>query len=146
MSDTRSDHPVVIVERSEGGLAGFLLGVVAGAAVGFLFAPKTGEETRQQLKNTGRRIRAAAAERAEDFQDMLGSGYESTRERVEEGLETARDTISDKRDRARDAVDAGKAAVKSARSELDRRLAKSKSSKAASREKKDGAGVDEEDD
>ena len=124
------------MDRSDGGISGFLLGIAIGAGIGFLFAPKTGEETRQQLKNTGRRLRAAAAEKAEDLQDALGSGYENTRDRIEEGLDSARDVIGDKRDRARDAVDAGKAAVKSARSELERRLAESKSSKTrtASRE------------
>ena len=119
MSDSHSDQPVVIVERSESGLGGFLLGLAVGAGVALLFAPKTGEETRQQLKNTGRRLRTAASEKAEDLQEALGSGYEHTRDRIEEGLETARETISEKRDSARDALRAGKGAVKSARSELE---------------------------
>ncbi len=144
MSDIGSDNPVVIVERSEGGIAGFLLGLAVGAAVGFLFAPRKGEETRQQLKNTGRRLRAAAAERAEDLQDVFGSGYERTRDRVEDGLDHARDVIDEKRDRARDAVDAGKAAVKSARSELERRLAKSKKSRTRAGRKNDGAKADDD--
>ncbi len=144
MSDIRSDNPVVVVERSEGGLAGFLLGIAVGVAVGFLFAPRTGEETRQQLKNTGRRLRVAAAERAEDLQDVFGSGYERTRERVEDGLDHAREVIDEKRDQARDAVDAGKAAVKSARSELERRLAKSKASRPRAERKNDGAEADDD--
>ncbi len=146
MSDIQSDNPVVIVERSEGGIAGFLLGIAVGVAVGFLFAPKTGEETRQQLKTTGRRLRAAAAERAEDLQDVFGSGYERTRERVEDGLDHAREVIDDKRVQARDAVDAGKAAVKSARSELERRLAKSKARRPRAEQKNDGAKEADDDD
>ena len=146
MSDIRSDQPVVVVERSEGGLAGFLLGLAVGAGIGFLFAPRPGEETRRQLKDTGRRLRAAATEKAEDLQDALGSGYERTRDRVEQGLDGARDVIDDKRDRAHDALDAGKAAVKSARSELERRLSQSKSSRASARKKSDGAGASTDED
>jgi gas vesicle protein len=139
MSNNHSDQPVVIVERSEGGLGGFLLGLAVGAGVALLFAPRTGEETRRQLKNTGRRLRSAATEKAEDLQEALGGGYERTRDRIEEGLETARDTIGEKRETARDAVRAGKAAVKSARSELERRLSESKAARATAR-----AGATEE--
>ncbi len=130
MSDHRSDQPVVIVERSEGGLGGFLLGLAVGAGIALLWAPKTGEETRRQLKNTGRRLQAAASEKAEDLQEVLSGGYERTRDRIDEGLDSARQTLDEKRERARDAFDAGKSAVKSARSELERRLSESKAARA----------------
>ncbi len=130
MSDHRSDQPVVIVERSEGGLGGFLLGLAVGAGIALLWAPKTGEETRRQLKNTGRRLQAAASEKAEDLQEVLSGGYERTRDRIDEGLDSARQTLDEKREKARDAFDAGKSAVKSARSELERRLSESKAARA----------------
>ncbi len=129
----QSDQPVVVVERSDGGLAGFLLGLAVGAGVALLLAPKTGEETRRQLKNTGRRLRTVATERAEDLQDALGGGYERTRDRVEQGLDSARDTIDEKREAAQDAYKAGKSAVKTARSELERRLAESKAARSTTR-------------
>lgn len=143
MSEQRG-QPVVVVERSEGSLAGFLLGLAVGAGVALLFAPKTGDETRQQLKNTGRRLRAAAAERAEDLQEALGGRYERTRERIEEGLETARSTLDEKRESARDAIHAGKEAVKSARSELERRLAESKAARGGSKAGEDGETTEDE--
>jgi gas vesicle protein len=145
MSNNHSDQPVVIVERSEGGLGGFLLGLAVGAGVALLFAPRTGEETRRQLKNTGRRLRSAAAEKAEDLQEALGGGYERTRDKIEEGLETARDTIGEKRETARDAVRAGKAAVKSARSELERRLSESKAARTTARAGATQKSSDEDD-
>ena len=40
MSNSHSDQPVVIVERSAGGLGGFLLGLAVGAGVALLFAPR----------------------------------------------------------------------------------------------------------
>ena len=129
-----SDQPVVVVERSDGGLGGFLLGLAVGAGIALLFAPRTGEETRRQLKNTGRRFRTVASEKAEDLQDAMGSGYERTRARVEEGLDSARQTMDDKREGARDAYEAGKSAVKTARSELERRLADSKAARSKGRD------------
>jgi gas vesicle protein len=143
MSEQRG-QPVVVVDRSEGGLAGFLLGLAVGAGVALLFAPRTGDETRQQLKNTGRRLRAAAAERAEDLQEALSGRYERTRDRIEEGLESARNTLDEKRESARDAIHAGKEAVKSARSELERRLAESKASKSGARDGDDGEPAEDE--
>ncbi len=130
----QSDQPVVIVERSDSGLGGFLLGLAVGAGMALLFAPKTGEETRRQLKNTGRRLRTVASERAEDLQDALGGGYERTRVRVEEGLDSARQTIDEKRESAKDAYKAGRSAVKTARSELERRLAESKAARSTARD------------
>lgn len=149
MSNSHSDQPVVIVERSESGLGGFLLGLAVGAGVALLLAPRTGEETRRQLKNTGRRLRAAASEKAEGFQDAMGGGYERTRDRIEEGLESARDTIGEKRESAREAFQAGKAAVKSARSELERRLSESKAARATARagaNQKSSSDEDEDED
>lgn len=144
MSHQHSDQPVVVVERSDSGLGGFLLGLAVGAGVALLFAPKTGEETRQQLKNTGRRLRTVATERAEDLQDALGGGYERTRDRIEEGLDSARETIDEKREAAQDAFEAGKSAVKTARSELERRLAKSKAARSTTRRDGDKKKADED--
>ena len=144
MSNHQSDQPVVVVERSDSGLGGFLLGLAVGAGFALLFAPGTGEETRRQLKNTGRRLRAAASERAEDLQDAIGGGYERTRNRIEDGIDTARQTLDDKRDSARDAFSAGKAAVKSARSELERRLSESKAARSTSRGDGSSESTDED--
>ncbi len=144
MSHQHSDQPVVVVERSDSGLGGFLLGLAVGAGVALLFAPKTGEETRQQLKNTGRRLRTVATEKAEDLQDAMGGGYERTRDRIEEGLDSARETIGEKREAAQDAFEAGKSAVKTARSELERRLAKSKEARSTTRSDGDKKKADED--
>lgn len=119
----QDDKPVVVIERSEGGVGAFLFGLAVGAVTALLLAPRTGEETRRELRNQGRRLRATAAEKAEELQELLGGGYEETRHRIEEGLERARDTFEDKKSDAKEAVQAGKAAVSSAREELERRLA-----------------------
>jgi len=41
---------------------GFLLGAVAGLAIGFLYAPKAGRETREMLKEKGGEVKEKAKE------------------------------------------------------------------------------------
>jgi len=41
---------------------GFLLGAVAGLAIGFLYAPKSGRETREMLKEKGGEVKEKAKE------------------------------------------------------------------------------------
>jgi gas vesicle protein len=45
-------------------LAGLLVGAVIGAAVGLLFAPEAGEETRERIQSGARRLGEAVKERA----------------------------------------------------------------------------------
>ena len=110
------DVPVVIVEKSDGGMGAFIWGTLLGAGLALLFAPQSGEETRRMIKNRGRRLWAAAEEKAAEIQDLVTSGFEDAKSRVE-------DALDDRKQQARDVVDAGKAAVHSARDELERRLA-----------------------
>ena len=44
------DPPVVIVERRSSGFGAFLGGAILGAVVALLYAPKSGEETKAELK------------------------------------------------------------------------------------------------
>lgn len=123
MTHGRDDKPVIIIERSSGGLGGFLLGLLVGAGAALLFAPQSGEETREQLRERGRRLRDDAKATAEDLQERFEDGYERVKRRVEDGVDAARETFRERRDEARDAVDAGRGALHSARDELERRLA-----------------------
>ncbi len=137
MSERQSDKPVVVIERSESGLGPFLLGIGIGAAVALLFAPRSGEDTRRDLTNRGRRLRAVAAEKAEELQDVLVGGYEDTKSRVEDGLATARQVIDDKTDGAKEALGVGKAAVHSAREELKKQLSDARATRAKRRPRRE---------
>lgn len=44
---------------------GFVMGAIAGLAIGFLYAPQPGEETRQRLREEVRKVREQTAEIAE---------------------------------------------------------------------------------
>ena len=64
-------------EREGGsGAGGFLLGLVVGAALGFLFAPEPGGETRRRVAGKLRQLRDHAAEQA----GALGELVEQARE------------------------------------------------------------------
>jgi len=122
------NQPVIVVEKSSG-IGSFLWGAVIGAGVALLLAPRTGEETRAELRSRGRRLRVKAEDTADDLHARLEDGYEKAKAQVEEKFESTRQNLSETRAGARDAVKAGKATVHSAREELDRRLADAKSAR-----------------
>jgi hypothetical protein len=66
------DHdemPYIVIERESGGGAGsFILGALVGAGLALLFAPKTGAETQEELKEQARKLRVTAEERVREAQ------------------------------------------------------------------------------
>jgi len=124
-------QPVMVVERSDSGLGAFFLGLAIGAGVALLFAPASGAETRQRLRQRGREMLDAAGRKAEELRGLAEEEYEKGRSRVEEGIAGVRRSLDERREAARDAVDAGRGAVQSARDELERRLSESRSRRGA---------------
>jgi gas vesicle protein len=113
------DHdevPYIVIERdSGGGIGSFVLGALVGAGVALLFAPKTGAETQEELKEQARKLRGTAEERVREAQAQL-----------EERLGEAREGVSSRYDEVRDAVSAGRTAASEAREELEDKLVRSK--------------------
>ena len=62
--------------------AGFILGAVVGVAIGFLYAPKPGKETRELLKEKAEKAREKASEVAEKAKEAATKAEK----RVEEKL------------------------------------------------------------
>ncbi len=127
MAHVRDDRPVIIVERSSGGLGGFLFGLLVGAGAALLLAPQSGEETRRVIKDRSRQLRDDAQAKAEEWREQVEEGYGRAKDRLEEGFDAARRGLRETREGAEDALKAGKAAVHSARDELERRLTESRS-------------------
>jgi gas vesicle protein len=75
----------------------FLVGLGVGALMGVLFAPKTGEETRDFL-----------AKRADDGREFAQKKARELRERADELIERGKDVASRKRDSLTAAVEAGR--------------------------------------
>ncbi len=61
---------------------GFLLGAVVGVAIGFLYAPKAGQETRAMLKEKAE----TAAEKAKETAEKAKEAAMAAEHRVEEKL------------------------------------------------------------
>jgi gas vesicle protein len=77
----------------------FLVGLGVGALVGVLFAPKSGEETREFL-----------SKRADDGREFAQKKARELRERADELIERGKDVATRKRDSLTAAVEAGREA------------------------------------
>lgn len=69
------EREIVYVERGGGGVKSILFGALVGLAVGLLFAPQSGEETRRVLKRRLRRARALAEEKMGELTERVGSEW-----------------------------------------------------------------------
>lgn len=75
----------------------FLVGLGIGALIGILFAPKSGEETRDYLSS-----------KADEGRDYAQKKARELRERAEDLLERSKEIMSRQRESISAAVDAGK--------------------------------------
>jgi gas vesicle protein len=120
------DEPYVIIEKHEGSVGSFLLGLAVGAGVALLFAPRSGAETRRVLGDGAKRARDRASDLVEDAAETVTDTFDSARARVEERIDAVRSAVEMKKRQVLDAVEAGRAAAEQAREELERRIAETK--------------------
>ena len=76
-------------------LIGFIVGAMTGAAVALLFAPASGEETREYLGERAREGREKARGAMEQGKDY----YQRQRENVTSAVDRGRDAFQQARDR-----------------------------------------------
>ena len=81
----------------------FFLGLGLGVAVGVLFAPKSGEETREYLRN-----------RAEEGTDFVKRRANDLRDSAADAIDRGKETVRRHKDNLSAAVDAGKQAYREA--------------------------------
>jgi len=119
--------PYVIVERHESaGIGSFLVGLAVGAGVALLFAPRSGADTRQDIRRRATRVKRAAEQAANDVTDTVVNTFEDARRRVEDQIDSARQAVDLKRRQVNRAFEAGRSAAREARDELEQRIAESK--------------------
>jgi len=96
------------------GLSAFLLGLGVGVGIGMLFAPKSGQETREYIKTK-------AGEGSDYIKTKAGEGSEYVKQRGAEIRETAstwvdkgKEAIGRQKENLSEAVEAGKQAYRDA--------------------------------
>jgi gas vesicle protein len=71
-------------DRGSGFAIGLILGAALGLAVGFLFAPRSGAETRQLLKEKAETARERAAEITSKVRETAGEAVKKAQAKVRE--------------------------------------------------------------
>ena len=86
------------------GLSSFLLGLGVGVGIGMLFAPKSGQETRDLIKNKagegteflkqrGSDMRQSASDWVDKGREMMGRQKENISDAMEAGRQAYRDAV-----------------------------------------------------
>lgn len=118
------DLPYIVIEqRREAGFSPFLWGALLGAGAALLLAPRTGEETQEEIRQRVLRLRTAAEGRVNETRGAVTDAVSRTRDRIQDRIDTVREVIETRTDQARHAYDTGRRAATDARSELERRVA-----------------------
>lgn len=124
--DWDDDEAIVVIEKSEAGVGTFLAGLVLGAGIALLFAPRSGEETRRDIEKSARKVGAQAQDFVSGVTESVGQTLQDAKQSVEDRLDSARNSVDLKRRQVTNAVDAGRAAAQQARVELEQRIAETK--------------------
>ena len=133
------DERYVIIERQPSGVPTFLIGLAIGACAALLLAPQSGAKTRSDIKRRAlgarRAAKRAGTQAATSVTDKVTETFDDARRKVEERIDSVRDEIDQKRKQVHLAMDAGRAAARDARMDLESRIAETKAAYEA------GAGV-----
>jgi gas vesicle protein len=101
-----TDSKVVLTledHMDKNGLSSFLMGLGVGVAIGMLFAPKSGQETRDIIKN-----------KAGEGTDYLKQRSTDFRQSATEWVDKGKEAIRSQKETLSDAVEAGKQAYREA--------------------------------
>ena len=90
----QGDVPYIVIEReSGGGLGSFVLGALVGAGLALLFAPQSGRETQEEIKDQARKLRSAAEERVRDAHRHLEERFEVAKEGVHARVDSVKEAV-----------------------------------------------------
>jgi gas vesicle protein len=88
-------------------IKGFLIGSLIGAALGILYAPKSGRETREEIGRTTR-----------DLLEKAKAQYEEKRRKIEELAVREKELLVENKKRLKKAVEAGVETFREGKTEL----------------------------
>lgn len=93
-------------DRDSSGLLWFIAGLGVGAAVALLYAPQSGDETREALRS-----------KAEEGRDLMRERARRAREGASEWVDRSKEVLNQQKDQIRSAYEAGRSAYKEATAE-----------------------------
>lgn len=93
-------------DRDSNSFLWFLAGLGIGALAGVLYAPRSGDETRQALRS-----------RAEEGREFVKNRTRQAREQANEWVDKGREVLNQQKDQFRSAYEAGRSAYHEATSE-----------------------------
>lgn len=96
-----------MADDSSNGFLWFLAGLGLGAAVGVLYAPKSGKETREAILNAAEEGSEAVRERARQY-----------REQAAEWMDRSKEMVNQQKDQFRSAFEAGRQAYHEATAQV----------------------------
>jgi gas vesicle protein len=100
-------------DSNSNGFLWFLAGLGVGAAAGVLYAPRSGNETREALRS-----------KAEEGREYMRNRAENARSQANEWVDRGKDMLSQQKDQFRAAYDAGRQAYHEATTETGGNAAK----------------------
>lgn len=105
------DLPYIVIERHSGSASAFIWGALLGAGAALLLAPRSGRETRDELRAGALRMRDRAEDAVRGVADTVNETISDVRGEVEGRLESARE-----------AFDAGRRAARETRDDMELRV------------------------
>jgi gas vesicle protein len=120
------ERPYVVVERQQAGAGSLFLGLALGAGLALLLAPQSGRETRRAIARRAQRAQRAAQDFVEDVSGTVADKFNDVRATVEERIEATFDAVDAKKRQVTNAFEAGRAAARQSRGELEHRIAERK--------------------
>lgn len=94
------------------GLSSFLLGLGVGVGIGMLFAPKSGEETRNLIKNKAGEGSDFIKSKAGESSEYLKQRGSEIKQNASEWVDRGKDAINRQRDSLSEAMEAGRQAYR----------------------------------
>jgi gas vesicle protein len=103
-----------------GSLLLFLAGGLVGAGVALLYAPLSGEETRQHIRIQAERARRKTRDLAENIKENIASLIDEVKETTDKIIEEGKELTKEKKAELLAAIEAGKKAMEEEREKIEK--------------------------
>jgi len=103
-------------------LKGLVIGGLAGAVIGILYAPKSGKETREEIGKKAEELLVKAKEEYEQALEKSRKTYETAVSRLKKIEEAAREKVGDLESKAGEMVEKGKVSLEDNKSRLKKAI------------------------